>query len=35
VVLGLELLADAAFIAALAFRDRDKEEAKEALGIDP
>jgi membrane protein HdeD len=35
VVLGLELLADAAFIAALAFRDRDKEEAKEALGLEP
>lgn len=34
VVLGLELLADAAFIAALALRDRDKEEAKEALGLD-
>jgi uncharacterized membrane protein HdeD (DUF308 family) len=34
VVLGLELLADAAFIAALAFRERDKEEAKEALGLD-
>ncbi len=34
VVLGLELLADAAFIAALGFRDRDREEAKEALGLD-
>jgi uncharacterized membrane protein HdeD (DUF308 family) len=34
VVLGLELLADAAFLAALALRDRDKEEAKEALGLD-
>jgi uncharacterized membrane protein HdeD (DUF308 family) len=34
VVLGLELLADAAFIAALALRDRDQEEAKEALGLD-
>jgi uncharacterized membrane protein HdeD (DUF308 family) len=34
VVLGLELLADAAFLAALAFRERDKEEAREALGLD-
>lgn len=34
VVLGLELLADAAFVAALALRDRDREEAKEALGLD-
>lgn len=34
IVLALELLADAALIAALAFRDRDKEEAKEALGLD-
>ncbi|WP_199555937.1 hypothetical protein [Sandaracinobacteroides hominis] len=33
VVLALELLADAAYLAALAFRDRDKEEAKEALGL--
>jgi uncharacterized membrane protein HdeD (DUF308 family) len=32
VVLGLELVADAAFLAAFAFRDRDKEEHKEALG---
>ena len=31
VVLGLELLADATFLAAFAFRDRDKEEHKEAL----
>lgn len=35
VVLGLELIADGAFLAAFAFRDRDKEEHKEALGIDP
>lgn len=35
VILGLELLADAAFLAAFAFRDRDKEEHKEALGGDP
>ena len=34
VVLGLELLSDAAFLAGLALRDRDKEEAKEALGLD-
>lgn len=34
VVLGLELLSDAAFLAALALRDRDKEEAREALGLD-
>lgn len=34
VVLGLELLADAAFIAALALRDRDQEESREALGLD-
>jgi uncharacterized membrane protein HdeD (DUF308 family) len=34
VVLGLELIADAAFLAAFAFRDRDGEEHKEALGID-
>lgn len=33
VVLGLELLSDAAFLAAYAFRDRDKEEHKEALGM--
>ena len=33
VVLGLELLADATFLAAYAFRDRDKEEHKEALGV--
>lgn len=33
VVLGLELLADAAFLAAFALRDRDKEEHKEALGL--
>jgi uncharacterized membrane protein HdeD (DUF308 family) len=35
VVLGLELIADGAFLAAFAFRDRDKEEQKEALGIGP
>jgi uncharacterized membrane protein HdeD (DUF308 family) len=34
VVLGLELLADAAFLTGLALRERDKEEAKEALGLD-
>lgn len=34
VVLGLELIADGAFLAAFAFRDRDKEEHKEALGAD-
>ena len=33
VVLGLELIADAAFLVALALRERDKEEAKETLGI--
>ncbi|GAA4748156.1 hypothetical protein GCM10023264_12630 [Sphingomonas daechungensis] len=32
VVLGLELIADAAYLAAFAFRDRDKEEHREALG---
>ena len=35
VVLGLELIADAAFLVALALRERDKEEAKETLGIQP
>jgi uncharacterized membrane protein HdeD (DUF308 family) len=34
VILGLELIADGAFLAAFALRDRDKEEQKEALGID-
>lgn len=34
VVLGLELIADAAYLGAYAFRDRDKEEHKEALGAD-
>lgn len=34
VILGVELLSDGAFLAAFAFRDRDKEEQKEALGID-
>lgn len=34
VILGLELIADAAFLAAFAFRDRDKEEHREALGSD-
>lgn len=34
VVLGLELIGDAAFLAALALRDRDKEEAREALGLE-
>lgn len=34
VVLGLELIADAALLAGLALRDRDREEAKEALGLD-
>lgn len=33
VMLGLELIADAAFLVALALRERDKEDAKEALGI--
>ena len=33
VVLGLELIADAAFLVALALRERDKEEAKETLGL--
>ncbi len=32
VILGLELMADGAFLAAFAFRDRDKEEHREALG---
>lgn len=32
VVLGLELVADAAFLTAFAFRDRDKEEHKEVWG---
>ena len=32
VILGLEVIADAAFLGAFAFRDRDKEEHKEALG---
>jgi len=35
VILGLELIADAAFLAAFAFRDRDKEEHREALNSDP
>lgn len=35
VVLGLELLADAVVMAALALRDRDGEEAMEARGLDP
>lgn len=34
-LLALELIADAAFLAALALRERDREEAKEALGLDP
>ncbi|NIJ21766.1 uncharacterized membrane protein HdeD (DUF308 family) [Sphingomonas naasensis] len=34
VVLGLELIADAAFLGAFAFRDRDKEEQKEARAAD-
>jgi hypothetical protein len=34
-VLGLELIADAVFLGAFALRERDKEEAKEALGMDP
>ena len=33
VVLGLELIADAAFLTGLALRERDKEEAKETLGL--
>ena len=32
VILGLELVADGAFLAGFAFRDRDKEEHREALG---
>lgn len=35
VILGLEVIADAAFLAGFAFRDRDKEEHKEALAHDP
>lgn len=35
VVLGLELMADAVAMAALALRDRDGEEALEARGLDP
>jgi uncharacterized membrane protein HdeD (DUF308 family) len=35
VALGLELLADAVVMAALALRDRDGEEAMEARGLDP
>ncbi len=34
-VLGIELLADALFLGALSLRDRDKEEARETLGLDP
>lgn len=34
VILGLEIIADAAFLAAFALRDRDKEDHKEALGVD-
>ena len=33
VVLGLELIADAAFLTGLALRERDKEEARETLGL--
>ena len=33
-VLGLELLADALFLAALSLRDRDNEPAREKLGLD-
>lgn len=33
-VLGLELIADAIFLAALSLRDRDKEDAREQLGLD-
>jgi uncharacterized membrane protein HdeD (DUF308 family) len=35
IILGLELISDGAFLAAFAFRDRDQEEHKEALGLDP
>ena len=35
IVLGVELIADAIFLGALSLRDRDKEEAREALGLDP
>lgn len=34
-LLALELIADAAFLAALALRERDREDAKEALGLHP
>lgn len=34
-VLGLEIIAAALFMAALALRDRDKEEAREQLGANP
>ncbi len=34
-VLGLEVLAAALFMAALALRERDKEEAREELGANP
>lgn len=34
VILGLELLADAAYLGAFALRDRDKEEHREALGLE-
>lgn len=34
VVLGLEMIAAALFMAAMALRDRDKEEAREALGLE-
>lgn len=35
VLLGIEVIADAAAMAVLALRDRDGEEAMEALGLDP
>jgi len=35
VVLGLEIIAGAIFMAAIALRDRDKEEAREELGGNP
>lgn len=35
VVLGLEIIAAALFMAGLALRERDKEEAREALGANP
>lgn len=33
-ILGLEMVADAIFLASLSLRDRDKEAARETLGLD-